>query len=84
VLRPVVAALRHWRTVGTNPRPLARYFACAGVDLVAHWSPRSHGVNFQQAISSAGDWDGRNSKRSKAEREGAALASSGDLFTFAA
>jgi hypothetical protein len=31
VLRPVVAALRHWRTVGTNPRPLARYFACAGV-----------------------------------------------------
>src|SRR6266545_1938040 len=39
------AALRHWRTVGTNPRRLARsrYFACAyralaGVDLVAHWS----------------------------------------------
>src|SRR5438105_11574668 len=45
----------------TNPRPLARYFACAyralaGVDLVAHWSLRSLGVDFQQAISSAGGW----------------------------
>src|SRR6266700_1459415 len=60
-VRPLLAALRHWPTVGTNPRPFVRYFSCAhralaDVDLVAHWPPRSHGVDFQQAISSAGHW----------------------------